>query len=210
MACLCGYDACLLTSLRPVSSQTFAKPVTRRTLLARRDAMSLAALEVASAQIAASVELLLADKPVGVLGLYAAKGSEVTTAQIDASARAHGWTIVYPRVVGDATALAFHEATRAALVPARFGLHEPHGDVRRRELSDISVFLIPGIAFDRAGGRLGWGRGHYDATLAEAPSALRIGLSFECQLVDRTPREPHDAILHFIITEAATYAVAPE
>jgi 5-formyltetrahydrofolate cyclo-ligase len=168
--------------------------------------MSAAAREVASVQIADRVVTLLAGRH-GVLALYAAKGSEVATAQIDASARAQGWLVAYPRVVGDATALAFHEAAIGELAPARFGLTEPSGDACRVELSEISVFLVPGIAFDREGGRLGWGRGHYDATLAAAPSALRVGLGFECQLVDRTPREPHDAMLNVIITEAATYAV---
>jgi 5-formyltetrahydrofolate cyclo-ligase len=171
--------------------------------------MSAAARDVASDQIADRLAVLLADKS-GVLALYAAKGSEVATARIDAVARARGWLIAYPRVVGDATALAFHEAKPHELVPARFGLSEPSGDAPRVELADIAAFVVPGLAFDRAGGRLGWGRGHYDATLAAAPAAMRIGLAFECQLVEQTPREPHDVILHYIITEAATYAVAAE
>jgi 5-formyltetrahydrofolate cyclo-ligase len=62
------------------------------------------------------------------------------------------------------------------------------------------------VAFDRGGGRVGWGRGHYDATLAAAaPGALRIGLGFECQLVERVPHDPHDALLHYVVTEAAVY-----
>ena len=59
------------------------------------------------------------------------------------------------------------------------------------------------------GGRIGWGRGHYDATFAVAsPGALRIGLAFECQLIDQVAREPHDIALHILITEVATYVVA--
>ena len=68
--------------------------------------------------------------------------------------------------------------------------------------------LLPGLAFDRAGGRIGWGRGHYDATFAAAPSALRIGLAFERQVVEQVAREAHDEALHIIITEVATHVVA--
>ena len=57
------------------------------------------------------------------------------------------------------------------------------------------------------GGRVGWGRGHYDATLEGVPAALRIGLAFECQLVDHIAREAHDIPVNYIVTEAATYAV---
>ena len=75
-------------------------------------------------------------------------------------------------------------------------------------VEEVAAFVVPGLAFDRAGGRVGWGRGHYDATLAAAsPGALRIGLAYECQLVEQVAREPHDAALHIIITEVATYTV---
>jgi len=98
-------------------------------------------------------------------------------------------------------------AARTDLVAARFGLREPKVTMPVLPLDQITAFLIPGIAFDRAGSRIGWGRGYYDATLGAAPGALRIGLAFECQLVDQIEREPHDAALHYIITEVATYAV---
>ena len=80
---------------------------------------------------------------------------------------------------------------------------------RRWRSADIAAFVVPGLAFDRAGGRLGWGRGHYDATLAAAsPAALRIGLAYERQLVPQVTREAHDMALHIIITEVATHVVA--
>ncbi|HEX5061643.1 MAG TPA: 5-formyltetrahydrofolate cyclo-ligase, partial [Kofleriaceae bacterium] len=74
------------------------------------------------------------------------------------------------------------------------------------DLSEIAAVFVPGLAFDRAGGRIGWGRGYYDVTLAAAsPAALRIGLAFECQIIEHVPREPHDAALHYVVTEAAIY-----
>jgi 5-formyltetrahydrofolate cyclo-ligase len=183
------------------------KPITRRTVLLRRDRMPEAERITASATIAAEVMQLLARMPAGdVVALYAAKGTEVDTAPIDAFARARGLRVVYPRIVDGQRRLDFHEVAPAELVEGKFAIRAPRADALAVELSSITAFIIPGLAFDRAGGRIGWGRGYYDATLADAnPQALRIGLAFECQLVETAPRDAHDVPLHYVVTEAAVY-----
>jgi 5-formyltetrahydrofolate cyclo-ligase len=143
-----------------------------------------------------------------VIALYAGKGSEVATHEIDAFARTRGLRVVYPRVAHNHKELDLGEVPLAALVPTRWGLLEPAADAPLVAVEDVAAFVIPGIAFDRAGGRLGWGLGHYDATLARAMGALRLALAFECQIVDAVPREPHDIAVHYIITEVATHTVA--
>lgn len=143
-----------------------------------------------------------------VLALYAAKGSEVDTARLDQRARELGWTIAYPRVSVGARSLSFHVVGIDELAPSRFGLREPSADAPQVALDAITAFVVPGLAFDRAGGRIGWGRGHYDATFTHAsPAALRLGLAFDAQLVEQVAREPHDVALHIIITEVATYRI---
>lgn len=182
------------------------KPVTRRTVLSRRDALTAGERASAEARIAEEVMALLAKVPAGrVVALYAAKGSEVATVAIDARARAAGLRVAYPIVESGVRRLAFAEARIDELVPGPFGLREPGASAARVALAEIAAFVIPGVAFDRSGGRIGWGRGHYDATLAAAPAALRIGLAFECQVLDRVERDPHDAVLHHVVTEVASY-----
>jgi 5-formyltetrahydrofolate cyclo-ligase len=183
-----------------------AKPITRRTVLSRRDAMTADARTAASEQIATSTEGLLTRVPQGsIVALYAPKGSEVETARLDAFARARGLPVAYPRVVDGERRLALHLATPDQLVVARFGLREPAATLPAVALADVAAFLVPGLAFDRAGHRIGWGRGYYDATLVAAPSALRIGLAFECQVLDRVAHDPHDMALHYIVTEVTIY-----
>jgi 5-formyltetrahydrofolate cyclo-ligase len=178
--------------------------------LSRRDALSVEERAAASAAICDAANALLEERvaPGGVVALYAAKGSEVETSRIDAAARRTGLVVVYPRVIETARSLAFHAVTADELARTRFGLREPSADAPAMAVTEVAAFVVPGLAFDRAGGRIGWGRGHYDATFAAAsPSALRVGLAYECQLVEHVAPEPHDVALHFLVTEVATYAV---
>lgn len=148
-------------------------------------------------------------EPGEVLALYAAKGTEVDVAEIAEHARGRGIEVVYPRVVEGDRVLVFHAGREADLaVTGRLGLREPTPAMPEVGLERIAAFVIPGIAFDRAGGRVGWGMGHYDATLARHPAALRIGVAFECQIVEHVPREAHDIAMNYVVTEVATYAVA--
>jgi len=138
---------------------------------------------------------------------FASSATTLDTTRIDGFARRRGLVVAYPRVNGRARLLAFHAVPPEALAPARFELREPSADAPRVAVEDIAAFVVPGLAFDRAGWRLGWGRGHYDATLAAAPRALRIGLAYERQVMEQVEREGHDVALHIIITEVATHLV---
>jgi 5-formyltetrahydrofolate cyclo-ligase len=87
--------------------------------------------------------------------------------------------------------------------PGPFGLREPDPSLCARvEMRELTCALIPGMAFDDDGFRLGRGGGFYDCFLSQAPSSLsRIGLMFSCQQVPKVPREPHDQALPSVITE---------
>src|SRR6478609_5402669 len=97
------------------------KPITRRTVLLRRDTMPELARIAASDLIGDQVMQLVARFPKGsLLALYAPKGTEVDTARIDAFARARGLRVAYPRIVAGDKLLAFHEATTEDLVAGPF------------------------------------------------------------------------------------------
>jgi 5-formyltetrahydrofolate cyclo-ligase len=83
-----------------------------------------------------------------------------------------------------------------AMVPERFGTMRPIGDILEPDM-----LLIPLLAFDLAGGRLGYGGGFYDRTLAGLPNRFRLGCAFAAQQVDAVPIGPYDARLDAVATE---------
>ncbi|MEN8257519.1 MAG: 5-formyltetrahydrofolate cyclo-ligase [Thermodesulfobacteriota bacterium] len=69
--------------------------------------------------------------------------------------------------------------------------------------SSLDLVVVPGSVFDRQGGRMGYGGGYYDRFLAEdAPQAIRVGICFDLQLVDKVPMASHDQYLDFVVTES--------
>ena len=87
------------------------------------------------------------------------------------------------------------------LIPTgKFGIPEPI-EIMKVAHKNIDLILVPGIAFDEGGHRIGYGLGYYDRFLAKVPKAVKIGLCFDFQIVDKIPREEHDVQVDFIVTE---------
>lgn len=139
--------------------------------------------------------------------LYAAVGQEVDLGGLLATLRATETRTLFPRVRGQRLELVAAAELNVLEVGFR-GVREPVGPTVDPEVVDVA--LIPGVAFDPRGGRLGSGGGHYDRLLARLPDAtLRIGVGFTCQMVPRVPREPHDQAMHLLVTERILHRVDP-
>lgn len=174
----------------------------RATRLARDE---LSELERASASSGAVARLrqLPELRRARVVAVYASHGSELDLAELIAWMRERGVTTALPRVTGDQLALVTTTDSTPLALGFR-GIREPAG--RPIHLSTVDVVILPGLAFDPVGGRLGRGGGHYDRLLAALPtSTVRIGVCFACQLVPRVPREAHDAPVDVVVTERGTY-----
>jgi len=146
----------------------------------------------------------------GFVMCYVDFSSEVRTRQLLRTLLDEGRPLVVPYCSGDDLGL-FRLESFDELVPSRFGIPEPREELRahadrRAEAAQIDLVVVPGVGFDRRGTRLGFGRGYYDRLLRRLRSeALRIGLAFECQVVDQLPALAHDVPMHMVITECAIY-----
>ena len=134
------------------------------------------------------------------LALYSPINNEVATEQIFAAARKDNKRIYYPRVAGDGLDF-FAVATPEELVKGAFGVAEPVSGAKI-SVADLDLIVVPGVAFDLHGYRLGYGRGFYDRQLVGKPTGtVSVGLCFDSQLCDLLPTETHDQTLDFIATE---------
>lgn len=90
-----------------------------------------------------------------------------------------------------------------ALTPERHGIHEPGPEAPGVNLGEIDLIIVPGVAFDREGHRLGRGGGFYDRFLARAElrRAFLLGVGFAVQLVARVPRQDHDRPVDAVVTD---------
>ena len=133
--------------------------------------------------------------------VYKALYSEVETGTFLEEAWKRGKKVCLPRVDPARKKMwAIETKDLLALEPGTYGILEPpfnSGRVGKPE--ELELVIVPGLGFDKDGGRLGRGAGYFDRFLAEAKRAYKIGLAFECQMVERVPCETNDILLDEVI-----------
>jgi 5-formyltetrahydrofolate cyclo-ligase len=155
-------------------------------------------------RIEASVWSIPEIRMAGTLLLYASVGTEVPTDSIAMEARLRGIRVVYPRCPPDSPAMTLHtvHADDLLLAGGRFGIREPAPDCPATVPAEIDAAFLPGLGWDRSGGRLGRGAGYYDRLLADpAWRAFRCGLFFAVQEIPEIPTDPWDRPLDAAVTE---------
>lgn len=121
-----------------------------------------------------------------------------------------GKQVVIPYCVGNELEL-FRLADLKELAEGTWGILEPKKELRSRAEKQVApeeldLLAVPGVAFDRRGSRVGYGRGYFDRLLRQLRGdAWSVGLAFECQLFDQVPMDEHDVPLDMIVTEEAAY-----
>lgn len=191
----------------------------RRAVIARRDALDLDVRAAKSAIICARlVELLdrLDTTAPHTVAVYAAMGSEVNPAAFAAAAIARGWRVAYPCMLSasDAATCGQRMCMRAVSAgdasEAPFVAHPTLAFTATDIDSDrfpvvpakaLDIIVVPLVAFDRTGARLGYGGGCYDRYLSTlSPACQIIGIAFDEQRVDGVPTDVHDLPLPHIIS----------
>lgn len=178
-----------------------AKRSLRREVRALRDALPPEQRERAAAAIheRALAEIARVGPPATVMAFWSF-GSEVATAPLIERVVLRGHRVALPRIVaGDLQARLYRPGD--PVTETSFGAREPEGG-SVVDPEDIDVVLTPGLAFDRRGHRVGYGKGYYDRFLARTgPSATRMALCFALQVIEDVPAAPFDLPVDVIVTE---------
>ena len=176
------------------STNPSEKQALRRKAREKRHALADPDFALKLAQCAEDLGL----KPGTVVGAYHAHQGEADPAELLARLVELGMAIAFPRVTDRDAALDFHLVPNGeVLMPGSFGIPEP---LAHWPHATPDVLLVPLLAFDGTGHRLGYGGGYYDRTLA-ALDVPAFGIAYAGQEVASLPAEPHDRRLDGIVTE---------
>jgi 5-formyltetrahydrofolate cyclo-ligase len=188
-----------------------AKRELRSLVLSERDQMSDEARAEASRAILTALTARPDFRASQVLLLTLSFGSEWDTAPLVDAALARNKTVALPRVNLATNLLDLYTVTDLEhdVAPGYRGIREPLPHCAQVDLAAIRWVLVPGVAFDRNGKRLGYGGGFYDRLLPSlSPVAIRVAGAFELQVVDRVPSDVHDLAVDAIVTEVRTLSPA--
>jgi 5-formyltetrahydrofolate cyclo-ligase len=137
--------------------------------------------------------------------------SEVRTRHYLQTALGHGKRIVVPYCIVDEELETFLLTDMNQLAIGMYKILEPRPEWRsvpelKVPVEELELIIVPGVAFDRVGGRLGHGKGYYDKLLEHArPETPLVALAFECQLFPEVPMQAHDIYMDQVVTESAVY-----
>jgi 5-formyltetrahydrofolate cyclo-ligase len=181
--------------LNPAPPPSPDKRVLRAKMRAARDAF----VAVPRPTVAPPAAYLARLAPGRCVAGYLPIGSEADPAPLIAAAREAGCTIAMPRTIDRATPIAFHRfAAGDPIEHGPYGLRQPGADA---PVVRPDIVLVPLVAFDAGGNRLGQGAGHYDRALAALPGVWTLGVAWSVQRIDILPVDPWDRPLDAIVTE---------
>ena len=183
------------------------KRAVRQAMRARREALDPGARAAASLRACQQVLTLPEVQAARTLALFAATRGELDLSPLADDRRGAGIPLLYPRVVADLSPrLRFHVISRPEqLSVGAYGILEPPADAPEVLAEEIDVVLVPGLAFDEGGRRLGYGGGYYDevaARLRAAGQGFLLGVGFDFQLIETCPADERDVAIDCVVTDA--------
>jgi len=191
-------------------NRSILKDKLRADLLERRRRMAFE--EVYEASVRSQRALLGSAEYTGSrsISLYSSFRNEVLTDEVFHAAVSSGREVYYPRVVRGATRHMefFRVEHLGQLSPGSYEIDEPCGEEVKGDAGAIDLVVVPGVAFDARGGRLGYGKGYYDHAL-EGLSCKVVALAYDFQVIDgEIPMEEHDVRVSAIVTESRIIRVS--
>lgn len=196
---------------KPGVIRDLSKAGIRRSMLAKRQALSIAEVEGQSRAIHQRLYRLDAFRRADSLWTYvSSKPGEVDTRALIESALARHQLVACPAVLPGGLLVWRIITQLTELVPGAYGIWEPPADSNPAPAATPStVVLVPGLAFTSGRHRLGYGCGYFDRFLADFPG-MSIGLCYDFQIIPALPIEPHDVALDYVVSESEVFATSDE
>ena len=174
----------------------------RRLVKERFKAISEEQKQSKSRAVVEQLRWLLSQREALVVALFAPMADEVQIGELCRElAKSGRFRVVLPRVLdmGPSAEMEFFDYMPSQMAEGAYGICEPQGE-KVCPASDIDVMIVPGVAFDRTGGRLGRGKGYYDRYISrEGFRAECIGVCYDFQLFDKIPTEQHDRVMDIVV-----------
>lgn len=190
------------------ASRSTADQVRRRARAAR---LGLGPAERTLAESRIREHLLALDELAhpGRLALFLPTDGEVDLSGLVVDLRSRGWVLHLP-VIGDGPSMVFREwNVDTPLVPNPFGIPEPTGSADLGPMA-LDVVLVPCVAVDHRGNRLGFGKGYYDRALAgRGPGTTCVGVAYAVQVQNVVPHHDWDVVMDVVVTELGVTRPGP-
>jgi 5-formyltetrahydrofolate cyclo-ligase len=193
--------------------RTRVKAELRKRMRALRKALPASACAGRSARIAENLETLGPVAKARAIALFwpIVDRHEVDLRDLDARLRAQGIRVAYPAIDPDSGLMAFRFADDTeSMVEHSFGFREPAQSAPEAAPGELGVIVVPALAIDPRGHRIGYGAGYYDRALpAHAPPAITVAVAFDFQLITEAPNSAVDVPADWIVTDARAFAREP-
>ena len=176
------------------------KKALRREIGAKKRALNAAVVEARSAVLAEKLFATEQYRQARTLYAYLSFNQEVRTAPIIERAWADGKRVAVPKVVGDSMAFIWIDSFDNLAPQGAFQIMEPVGDGPVAD-DKTALMLMPGLAFDPQGHRVGYGGGYYDRYLAAQPDHPTVALCYDFQLLERLDVDAFDVPVDLVITD---------
>ena len=192
-----------------MAKYNLAKSDIRKDILSKRNSLSEFEIinnsKIISKKVIATKEYQISKS----IGAYYPIGSEVKTFDIIKHSIDNKKEVGLPRVI-DSTKIEFFKIIEDSFEKIKFtigkyGIFE--NSMSTTSIKQMDLLIIPGIAFDLQGNRIGYGKGYYDRILSSRKAKYIIGLAYEAQLIHEIPNNDHDIPVNIIITEKRTIRI---
>lgn len=192
-----------------MTKNTLLKSAIRKDILSKRNLISESEIISNSKIISNRVIETIEYQTSKSIGAYYPTGSEVKTFDILKHSMKNKKEVGLPRVI-DSTKIEFFKIIEDSFKKIKFtrgkyGIFE--NSMSTTSIDKMDLLIIPGIAFDLQGNRIGYGKGYYDRLLSSREAKCIIGLAYETQVINEIPINDHDIPVNIIITEKRTIRV---